>query len=244
MPYFNMKFTFPSEKRALDFSNSVKEKWNREFDFYHNKNHIFPSFFDVEYYDDEENEIPEEIVRKSIMEKINNVNLFFMDAMKEDVDFCYVSGNDSKYCSMVFAPGEEEELLEECIVNKNWVGAANLLKWDISAWLFMVKQELALSAFNSSLKIKINYKENFIDWFSFFDLAGKMLKGMKSDKVYENKEIQRILFTWKGGKVPGNLVEALSFMKFNIFERENYFLFKSEKNLPTLWSNIVRSMNL
>jgi len=244
MPYFNMKFTFPSEEKAFCFFNSAKEKWNMEFDFYHNKNNVSPSFYDVEYYDDEDNKIPEEIVRKSIKESIKNINSLFMQAMAEDADFCYVSGNDSKYCSMVFIPGEEEELLEECICNKNWVGAGNLLKWDISAWLFMVKKEIALSSFNSSLKITLHYKETLMDWISFFDSAGKMLQGMKNDKSYENTEIQRILFTWKGEKIPDNLKEALSFMKFHLEEKENYYLFKSEENLPSLWSNIVRRIDL
>ena len=67
----------------------------------------------MEYYDDGDNKIPEEIVRKSIKERISNINSLFVQAMAEDVDFCYVSGHDSKYCSMVFIPGEEEEILEE-----------------------------------------------------------------------------------------------------------------------------------
>lgn len=249
MPYYYIELFFPSEVSAGHCYNSVKKvtEYN-DFEFYYNnKCNFYCTFPDVDMYDDDEREIEHHLIEQAISQKIRDIYKLF-DYLITDYQpyICYVSAHDNKYASFTFSGGEENELAFNCLREGNPAGFVNLLKWDISAWLAVIKKELAMKEINRPLlkKIKVTLKDTPGEWMDFICNAGNLLRGKSADKSYAEREIQRTLFKWKGNKVPFTVMEGLTERGYEVRNHGDYMIFTSHASLPSHWKDYIKYIEL
>jgi len=245
MPYYNIELFFPSELFAQNFYHSVKEDTEySEFDFYYNnKFNVYGNIWDIERYDENEKDLKEDIIKEAISQKIGHIYKLFNYAIKGyHSHFCYVSGNDNKYAGFTFWGGEENEVIFNCLREGNTAGFINLLRWEVSAWLILLKKDLAIKEINREIlkKIKVISSDTPLEWIDFIYNAGNLLRGKPADKSYVNRENQRMLFKWKGKKIPSTVMEGLMERGYETVSYGEFMVFTSCDSLPSLWKNYIK----
>ena len=243
MPYFNFYMIFPERDSAINFQEEIENdnevSKNYTFNFDSNET-VIGTFWDVDYYCKESREYEKEVVTEAINEKVRNIFFLFSRGISKGASICYVSGYDSKYASFVFSPGEANELFLECVKNRNFTGAVNLLTWEMGVWLFVVRRDIVFEKINRWFLKKIEKGVDYSKIPDFLEVSEMMLKGSLSDKTYVNKELKRILFSWGKEKMPEDFYEALLLMGYKERIKENHIFFILDEMLPLLWKDYIK----